>query len=302
MHRSLIPSLILALSFAASASAQTSRYEPVDRTDRLQEMVGQLKTLVDEADRARAADRRFIRDLRDLVRSYDWPWQSRVFHDDFRDGNYAHGPAWQLVEGGFRVEPRLGLRTLDRPVETAREAPARRSDDSGKDLAIALLGALLEQKPRAGGEPKVKPAPSPARGAIQLNADIPNSFALELDLRVVGQAGEIEFQVLQTGAANQGYRITYVPSGSPSFELRRSTNRGTSVIAAHYDPVDANDGTFHKLVWTRRPSGEMQLKLDGREILKTVDRTLKRPFHAFQIRHLGGDFAIREVTLWGAKP
>jgi hypothetical protein len=299
MYKCLIPALVVAIGFAGTAPAQTSRYEPIDQPDRLQEMVNRLKTLVDEADRARAADRRFIRDLRDLLRTYDWPWQTKIFHDDFRDGDYARNPAWQLAEGGFRVDQRLGLRTLDRPVEARQKAPARQSDDSGRDLAIALLGSLLEKN--QGGEPKVKPAPSPARGTIQLNAGIPNSFALELDLRAVGQAGEIEFQVLQTGAASQGYRLRYVPGGSPTFELRRFTNRGTSVIAAHYDPVDAHDGTFHKLVWTRRPSGEMQLKLDENDLLKTVDRTLTKRFSAFQIRHTGGDFAIREVTLWGAK-
>jgi hypothetical protein len=299
MYKCLIPALVVAIGFAGTAPAQTSRYEPIDQPDRLQEMVNRLKTLVDEADRARAADRRFIRDLRDLLRTYDWPWQTKIFHDDFRDGDYARNPAWQLAEGGFRVDQRLGLRTLGQPVEARQKAPARQSDDSGRDLAIALLGSLLEKN--QGGEPKVKPAPSPARGTIQLNAGIPNSFALELDLRAVGQAGEIEFQVLQTGAASQGYRLRYVPGGSPTFELRRFTNRGTSVIAAHYDPVDAHDGTFHKLVWTRRSSGEMQLKLDEKDLLKTVDRTLTKRFSAFQIRHTGGDFAIREVTLWGAK-
>lgn len=288
------------LFFVAQAPAQTSRYGAVDRSDELQELVEQLRTLVDEADRARAADRRFIADLRELVQRYDWPWKHRIVFDDFRDGDYLNAPAWQLIEGGFRVENALGLHTLDQPVEKPQEPRQQSSEDAGRELAIAILGSLLEQNQNQNSGNTSAQSRSPAHGALQLNAAIPNHFALELDLRAVGQQGEIEFLVLTGGQQNEGYRVTYAPGGSPAFEIRRFTGRGTSVIAAHYEPLEIHDGAFHRLVWTRHPSGEIQLKIDDRTVVRTSDRTIEKSFEAFQIRYTGGDFAIREVELWGA--
>lgn len=292
--------LLLFASIVATTQAQTSRYEAIDRSDELQEMVEKLRQLVDEAERARAADRRFIGDLRDLVQHYDWPWRQQIFFDDFRDGDYLRAPAWQLVDGGFRIEPGLGLHTLDQPVEARQPSRQQSSEDAGRELAIAILGSLLEQN--QGGESAAKPSPAPGRGGVlQLNAAIPNEFALELALRTVGQQGEIEFLVIGVGPQSEGYRVTYAPGGSPTFEIRRFTARGTSVIAAHYEPLNIHDGAFHQLAWTRHPSGEMQLKVDDRVLLRTSDRTIKSSFDAFQIRYTGGNFAIREIGLRGAR-
>lgn len=298
--RNLAAALLLCTSVVVAAQAQTSRYSAVDRSDELQELVDRLRVLVDEADSARAADRRFISDLRDLVQRYDWPWKNRIIFDDFRDGDYVNSPAWQLVDGGFRIESGLGLHTLERPVEKRQEPRQKSSEDSGRELAISILGSLLEQnEPKDSGN-TVGQAQAPARGALQMNTGIPNGFAAELQLRAVGQQGEIEFLVLTGGQQSEGYRITYAPGGSPSFEIRRFTGRGTSVIAAHYEPLNIHDGAFHRLVWTRHPSGEIQIKVDDQVLVSTSDRTIEDSFEAFQIRYTGGDFAIREVSLWGA--
>ena len=298
--RTLLIPLLFVASAAVAAQQQPSRYGAVDRSEKLQELVDQLRGLVDEADRARAADRRFLSDLRDLVRRYDWPWNRRVFFDDFRDGDYVNAPAWQLVDGGFRVQRELGLHTLDRPVEQRQAPQQRSSEDSGRELAISILGSLLEPKQDRGSGSTAEPAQTAARGTLQLNAEIPNGFALELDLRAVGQRGEIEFLVFTAGESSEGYRLTYAPGGSPALEVRRFTGRGTSVIAAHYDALNIHDGAFHRLVWTRHPSGDMQVEIDKRALVSTADRTIGKAFAAFQVRYTGGDFAIREVGLWGA--
>lgn len=301
MIRCNVISALLLVSVTTVAEAQTSRYSTVDRSDRLQEMVDQLRTLIDEADRARAADRRFIGDLRDLVQTYDWPWNTQIFFDDFRDGDFVNAPRWQLVKGGFRVEKGLGLHTLDQPVKTREEPEQQSSQDSGRDLATAMLESLLGQNQSESSGSAGEQAQAPTYGTLQLEAEIPNAFALELELRAVGQQGEIAFIVFTSGEQREAYRVIYAPGVSPTIEIQRLTRHGKSVIAAYHKPLDIHDGAFHRLVWTRHSSGEMQIKLDDRVLVSTSDRTIEKPFGVFRIRHTGGNFAVREVGLWGAK-
>ena len=89
----------LALSLAGvdvSAQSQTSKYQTWENPDqtaspasddpRVQALLDELAALVDEADRARAADPRFLEDLRELIRGYDWPWRLEILDEDFSDG------------------------------------------------------------------------------------------------------------------------------------------------------------------------------------------------------------------------
>ena len=75
-------------ALALPAAAQQSRYsggwgnpdrpaagQPANPADaKTAKLLDELNGLVDEAERGRAADPRFLRDLRDLARRYAWPW------------------------------------------------------------------------------------------------------------------------------------------------------------------------------------------------------------------------------------
>lgn len=102
----------------------------------LDRFIGELNRLVDDAERARVADRRFIADLRNLARRYAWPWRQRLVFDDFGDCDYARGPAWRATGGGFQVSAYGGLGTRYAVSAPAAQAPARRDDD--RDLRRAL--------------------------------------------------------------------------------------------------------------------------------------------------------------------
>lgn len=71
--------------------------------EKTHDFLKELKGLVGEAERMRAADPQFLRDLRRLARRYSWPWSKLVAADDFGDGDYVKNPRWTVVSGNFRV-------------------------------------------------------------------------------------------------------------------------------------------------------------------------------------------------------
>ncbi len=134
---------VLTISLAASALAQTeNRYgswqknSPQGQSDLLQELDG----LVGEAEQARAADPRFLRDLRALIRRHSNAWPVALIYDDFADGNFTANPAWSVASGSFRVLRGGGLHTAAN--EQTRNQEPRRKEDS-RDAAVRLLGQLL---------------------------------------------------------------------------------------------------------------------------------------------------------------
>ena len=90
---------------SSSADAQEPRYGPHRSAgnEQVQKLVDELRALTDEADRNRAADPRFLSDLRGLARRYDYPWRVRLISDDFGDGDYTNDPAWTAAAGKFTV-------------------------------------------------------------------------------------------------------------------------------------------------------------------------------------------------------
>lgn len=138
---------VATLVFGASVWAQSSTVSGAGQggDDRLQQMVDKLRVLVDEAERERRSDPYFLRDLRSLIRAYDWPWRVERLRDDFRDGNYRSSPAWAVSEGEFWVD-RAGLRSRVR----ATSAAGTSSGDTGADLAVTILGTILDKQSGSG--------------------------------------------------------------------------------------------------------------------------------------------------------
>ena len=109
---------------------------------RLQGFVDRLNTLIDEGEKARAADPRFLRDLRGLARGYDRPWRKLALADDFGDGDFTADPAWTVTAGRYWVEGGWGLRSK---VDPAAAQPQQQGKVSGRDAALAILGTILGQ-------------------------------------------------------------------------------------------------------------------------------------------------------------
>ena len=156
--------IVAALASAGPLAAQESRYGAwASDGDATRGLVGELRTLVDEAELARAADPRFLRDLRDLAgrydiaARYDQPAQVELLRDTFADGEFLRSPAWSVTSGSFRVEPGWGLLS---DVQATQAAPV--NSGSKTDLAAALIAGLLSQQGQQG---RRRPAPPSWRRA-----------------------------------------------------------------------------------------------------------------------------------------
>jgi len=300
---------------AAVAVAQTGRYQPLgaDRqTPQTQQMVDALRALIDEADRARAADRRFLRDLRDLAARYDWPWRERLVSVDMTDPALLERGRWRVPEGRFRVDRRDGLIpdlavAPAAPADAPKTGAGARKRDNGRDLALALLGSLLE-KPAGGGQPRSSaPAAESARSrstraTIATDTPVPRAFAARFELRALDRAGSFDIALAQR-RSGYGYRLSLALApmrGDVAIAVRRFTPRGASVIASSSAPGLLADGRLHAVEWTRGERGEIRVGVDGENVLSTVDDGLRDPFDRVELTHVGGRSAVRSLEIWGA--
>lgn len=267
----------------------------------MEELLSELRKLTREAREAQAADPRFLRDLEDLAQRFDQTWPRELLHDGFGDGDYRRNPAWTVLRGEFRADSRQGL-VLDPTAKATSPAPAggdKGKSDPGAELAMALLGSLMNQnrEDEGGGSPATdRSAPAPADELIYTRLDIPNAYAVHLRLTVQEADGAFEVGVFQREADGPGYRLALVPGRQGSVELLRVGSRGTAVV----DRASARVEGDMRLEWSRDDRGKMSVKLDGEELLASTDRGFEDPFVGLQLRHQGGRFLVREVTLLGS--
>jgi len=305
-------------ALALPAAAQTPRYssgwgDPAQpagqgaaRANTADErLLEELKRLTDEAERVRAADPRFLSDLRDLARRYEWPWRRRIAFDEFRDGDYARDPVWTVEAGSFAVgyEGLVSRQDASRaqPAQPAQQGQAGDKQDLGRALMGALVQELARERPASGpSQPAATPPATESR--IRLNAATPNAFAVVVALRASAAAGGgIEFG-LGRGAAGEGYRLAYNPGGggaTPSLALVRAGPYGSAVIDVVNAPPALQDGAAHTLQLTRDAAGDLTIGLDGKELLRARDRTVREPFDRLLLINRGGEYAIRSVALYG---
>ena len=101
---------------------------------RTQELVDQLKELIRVAERDQRSSPLLTKQLRELVRRYDWPWKVALLHDDFRDGDYTYDPSWIVSNGDFRVVRGSGLRTAFDTTRQGRRLVDRRVENPAMDI------------------------------------------------------------------------------------------------------------------------------------------------------------------------
>jgi hypothetical protein len=127
--RTVIVSLLILLTAGPAGAQQTySTWSNPDGSaaasqSRMQELVDELNSLIDKAEQARAANPKFLRDLRDLARGYHRPWRKKVLDDSFIDGDFTANPTWTVASGKYWVEKGWGLRSAVEP--QAQQAPAK---------------------------------------------------------------------------------------------------------------------------------------------------------------------------------
>lgn len=281
--------------------------------DRLAKLLGELKALIDEAQKARAADPIFLRDLRALAAKYQTAWGHLVFSDDFQDGNYTANPAWIIAGGKSLIEKGWGLRNAIAPGRrpAADGQPSGQSGGvSGQDAAIAILGAILKQssgEQSSGSSSSGANAPAGDSGiaSIHTKAAIGNAFSLTLELsswhaHVPGQ-GDVRLDIGPYSADRLalGYRLSYT-AGDP-IRLWRNGERGSSVVDQSKQRFSFEDQKVHKLTWTRDAGGAMKISVDGQQVIVTQDREFRDSFSGLVLQNRGGDFIVKRVAVYDAQ-
>ncbi|SCZ65923.1 hypothetical protein [Thiohalomonas denitrificans] len=288
----------LTLAPAIAARAQSAEPDP-------QALIEELNALIERGEEQRSADRPFLRDLRELVARFDRPWQVQLFADDFDDGDYTRSPSWTVTAGEFWVE----AGTLKSRVEVAPAPSEPQRNGSEGDTASRVFGEILEEALN-GGREEAQQQPGAAvgtpRAVITAPVTITNAFALSTQLSAQAPGGTA--QRLQLGPyqadAELGYRLSYLAAeggGDASLEMLRIYSRGTSVIDSADSVPNLADGRTHTLEWSRDRNGEMVVRLDGQEIMRTVDRGFRDPFDGLVLINEGGEFGLHSVSVRGVE-
>jgi hypothetical protein len=276
---------------------------------RQQDFVDKLKGLIDESEKARAADPQFLRDLRGLAREYDRPRRRVVLSDRFEDGDFTNNPAWTVTRGRYWVERGWGLRSAVKVETGAGAAAAQPAPEperrKGRDAAAAIFGQILQQaidpegKLGGGQAGSTQSGGAPAT-AIQTALTVTNAFAVEIDFSSWKAEGRLEigpYQGIPKGAERaQGYVMAYTPGGG--LELLRVSSRGSSIIDRRTGLTALEDKKTHRLLWTRNADGLMAVSIDGREVLKASDQAFRGPFDGLRMVNRGGDYILKRIAVF----
>ena len=280
-----------------SQSGQTDEPSGV-RSVKSQEIVDELRKIIDWASSRQMADPELLDRLRALARRYDLLWPVRVFHDEFADGNYTENPRWTAQGGDISVTSDDGLRlSLKHPKE-----PAASTERGKGDPAAEILGSILQQVLKEKARPQQQQARSdPA--TIRAAAKITNAFSAEFRLRgyTGSAAGHIEIGIYPGTDHWTGYRLDYKSGKKAGIELRRESAGRSSVIDFSMPVPSLDDGKWHTVEWQRKKNGEMTVSIDGKRVVSTVDRAYRQGFGGIAIVNHKGEHAIRSVSVHGTK-
>lgn len=289
--------IFLALAPALAARAQTDQGAAAG--DRTQELVDQLKEVIRGAEQDRRSNPTTTKQLRDLVRRYDWPWRVSLLYDDFRDGDYTYNPRWVVNQGEFWVARGAGLRSnFDALGSTTRRTSDRRSDSP----ALEILGEiLLGGRERDAGKSQVS---LKSESEIFTRVGITNAFAAKLQLNLRSSTERntrIEFGPYQGEDRSSGYRLAYDSGRTPTLSLLRFGPNRSAVIEIADQGISLEDGNPHTIEWRRGNDGEMVILLDNKAVIRTVDRAYDNSFDGFAVINKGGEFELKQVSIFGTK-
>lgn len=288
------------IAFLAAAALAGFLAGPVAAAeDNTQALVDDMNRLLDQAETDRSASPWFIKEAREVLRRYHWPWRETLLDETFSDGDYTRGPAWVVDSGEFWVARSAGLRSR----VTAQSAqPAAGQDGASRDAASQIVGILMQEMLKNGGQQQAQPAAQPGRGEIHTALPISNAFLVEVEMAALGGGGDdsrFSFGPYQGPDRDTGYQLVYLGGARPAIELRRHSPRRSAIVEVREDVPALDDGGTHTLTWQRRDNGEMTVLLDGGELFSAGDRGLRDPFDGFTLVNEGGDFAFSRVRIEG---
>lgn len=279
------------LALAGGRVAAESRYTEwqgaAPASGDIQAFLKQLKAIIDEADKAKAADPLFIQDLRDLMASYENPVNAVLFSDDFSDGNYTQNPAWTVSAGQWSVD-RKGANTG----LTSTIIPPGATPGTGSNVKLGdILGAILLPSQQASAQ----------YASIYAPATISNSFRLKVEVASLERFGRLDFGPYQGQSGSTAYRVTYYPNAATGLQLLRVTSQGTATLGSFKQALPLEDGKRHLIELTRMPGGAMTVAVDGKVLIQATDNSIQQPFSGLLFINSGGRYIFKSIAVEGRK-
>ncbi len=291
----------------ATASASGGAASAPD--PRTQAFVERFGALIDEGERNRAADPRFLEDLRAAIARYsarttpqatsqataatqttEPPRDTgpRVLLDDaFQDGNYTRNPQWEVLSGTFFVDQQFGLRSRVDPSQGSR------GGGGGGDVIGSILDEVLGSPKSGSGSAK--------EARIYTAVATPNAFSLDVELVPIGGAARngFEFTVIKGRRNVSGYSFVYLTGANPpEVEIVRFGGRQSVLVRRVRGAPVLSNGRTHRLEWRRGADGEMIISLDGRELIRARDTAHQGGFDGVGVTNFGGEVGIKRVRVY----
>ncbi len=259
-------------------------------------LINELESAVNSADKKMVAHPNFIKELRGLIEKYRGKFRTVFLKENFSDGDYIKNPKWDVVSGQFEITPSKRLRSSvvsERPVE-------KPATEEKKDLFGMLLKEVL--KPSSDiQEEKSSPAKI-KEASIHTNVEIGPVFELDISMISNSKWGSMELVLLGGKKRVPYYRLVYNASPSPDRPIQFFRERGLRSYlideATKYPLLD--DGNLHKIQWIRDLQGNIKVLVDGKEILSTVDVFYKDNFTGFTIVNRGGTYEWGPINIFEA--
>ena len=284
---------LVLLAFAGGRAAAETRYTewqgPTSGQGDIAGFLKQLKSMIDEAATAKAADPLFIQDLRDLIASFENPISAVLFYDDFKDGNYTQNPAWTASAGIWSID-RKGANT---GLTSTIIPPGMVAGNSDKVTVGNILGAILV--------PQGQTTQQQQYASIYTPTPLSNVFRMKVDLLSIERFGRLDFGPYQGQSGNYAYRVTYFPNAAVGLQLQRVTPQGVATLASYNKPLFLEDGKSHLIEFQRNPGGVMTVAIDGTTVINATDNTIKDPMNGLLFINSGGHYVFKSVSVEGTK-
>ena len=258
----------------------------------VQQLVKQLRQLIAKAETAKAADPKFLRDLKNLAESYDSPWPNQVLFDDFSSGQYPDNRRWSVTAGNWRIvtQPSPGLAT-----RVSTQQYGQYSNNSNQNVLTGLLGALIA--PQGNTQPQYQQGNGYA--GISAPVKISNAFNLHIEFSASNDAQRLDIGMYRDNS-DGGYFLSYMPTAPRGFQLTVVVpGQQSRLLALTAASINLNGQGTHAVDWKRDRDGRMIVALDGQEIMNVTDTSLRKPFDGFAMGNSGGFYIIRSVAISG---
>ena len=305
MKRSLLLGAVAGMLLLATPSVRAldipyAPWQGQVQTGTMPELLKNLRTLIDKAERDKAANPLFLKDLRTLADQYGpvVGWPVRLLYDDFQDGQYTSNPAWTVNSGQWQVGNVGGTPALFSQVRLAGQS----SNNKATDFLLSALGAALNQQNDQNQSNQNQQGQTP-RATILTPVAITDQFQIKLTMISGGERiGQFNFGPYAGKRADSSYQITYEPGAARGLVLSRLTDGGIQTLASSSGTVDLEDGKSHAFEWNRGPGGKMTVTVDGKLVLQATDVVgAHKPFTGFVMVNTGGSYGVRSVAINGVK-